>query len=124
MAGNGYHPNFQRNLEILDTFWRIYENRIIVGHGHYMFLRTEYGKVLILRALILSNGSVTLWQGLNNVSVLKYDPLIETNLKKYYLLSLFWCFTLKTTTSILEKVWTDLEPEIYNENRWKTNILK
>ena len=35
---------FQRNSEILNTFWRISENRTIVGHGNFAFLTTEYGK--------------------------------------------------------------------------------
>ena len=42
-----------RNLEKLYIFWRISENRNIVGHENFVFWRTEYGKVTILRILIL-----------------------------------------------------------------------
>ena len=35
---------FQQNSEKLYIFWRILENRYIVGHGNLEFWRTEYGK--------------------------------------------------------------------------------
>ena len=43
----------QRNLEELYIFWRTSENRNVVGHRNFVFWRTEYGKVPILRTLIL-----------------------------------------------------------------------
>ena len=38
MVGNEYNPNFQRNSEILNKFWRISENRAIVEHGNFIVL--------------------------------------------------------------------------------------
>ena len=37
----------------LYIFWRTPENRNIVGNGNFLFWRTDYGKVPILRTLIL-----------------------------------------------------------------------
>ena len=61
---------FQRNSEILNTLWRISENRPIVEYGNFMFLRTEYGKVPILRTFVSLKQKC---QGLNNVLILTSD---------------------------------------------------
>ena len=56
MAEHGNWPIFAKEFEKLDIFLRNVESRNIVGHRHFVFLRTENSKASILRTLILLNG--------------------------------------------------------------------
>ena len=53
MKEDGNRPEFSAKFENIKHFWGISENRTVVGHGNFMFLRAEYGKVPILQTLIL-----------------------------------------------------------------------
>ena len=61
---HGNPPNFSTEMEILNTFWRILENRTIVRHEKFMFSRTEYGKVSFLRTLIFFKHKCNSVQGI------------------------------------------------------------